>query len=92
MEIELLSFQVNPPERLDDFIEADAEIWDPWLQQQRGFLRKTYTRYPGGRVHIRIFWASKKAWDQAAKDPQIPALDVRLRSRFLGVYTRLQGL
>ena len=92
MNIELLAFQVNPPERLDDFIEADAEIWDPWLQQQRGFLRKTYTRYPGGRVHIRIFWASKKAWDQAAKDPQIPALDVRLRSRFLGVYTRLQGL
>ena len=92
MEIELLSFVVQPPERLEDFIDADAEVWGPWLKQQRGYLRKTYTRYPGGRVHIRIFWASKKAWDEAAKDPQIPALDVRLQSRFLGVYTRLPGL
>ena len=89
MEIEKLSFQVTPPDRLEDFIDADGEVWDPWLRQQRGFIRKTYARYPGGRVDVRIFWASKKAWDDAAKDPQIPALDVRLRSRFLGVYNRL---
>jgi hypothetical protein len=92
VEIELLSFVVQPPERLEDFIDADAEVWNPWLKQQRGCLRKTYTRYPGGRVHIRIFWASKQDWDAAAKDPQIPALDVRLQSKFLGVYTRLPGL
>ena len=92
MEIELLSFVIQPPERLEDFIDADAEVWNPWLKQQRGYLRKTYTRYPNGRVHIRIFWASKRDWDAAAKDPQIPALDVRLQSRFLGVYTRLPGL
>ena len=89
MEIELLSFVIQPPERLEDFIDADAEVWNPWLKQQRGYLRKTYTRYPNGLVHIRIFWASKRDWDAAAKDPQIPALDVKLRSRFLGVYTRL---
>jgi uncharacterized protein (TIGR03792 family) len=92
VEIELLSFVIQPPERLEDFIDADAEVWNPWLKQQRGYLRKTYTRYPNGRVHIRIFWASKRDWDAAAKDPQIPALDVRLQSRFLGVYTRLPGL
>ena len=89
MEIERLSFIIIPEDRVEGFIEADTEVWDPWLRQQRGYLRKTYTRYPGGRVDIRLFWASKKAWDQAAKDSQIPAIDVRLRSRFLGVYQKL---
>ena len=92
MKIELLSFQVTPPDRLEGFIEADEEVWDPWLRQQRGFLRKTYTRYPGGRVHIRIFWASERDLGQASKSPEIPALDVKLQSKFLGVYTRLSGL
>jgi hypothetical protein len=92
VEIELLAFQVTPPDRLEGFIEADAKVWDPWLKQQRGYLRKTYTRYPGGRVHIRVFWASKRDWDTAAKDPQIPAIEVSMRSMFLGVYTRLPAL
>jgi hypothetical protein len=89
VEIERLSFQVSPPERLENFIEADAEVWNPWLKQQRGYLRKTYTRYPDGRLDIRIFWATKKALAEASKDSQIPALEVKLRSRFLGVFTRL---
>ena len=89
MEIERLSFQVIPPERVEGFIEADAKIWDPWLRQQRGFLRKTYTRYPGGRVDVRVFWASQRDWDTAAKDPQIPAIEVRMRSEFLGVYIQI---
>ena len=89
MEIERLSFQIIPPERVEGFIEADAKIWDPWLRQQRGFLRKTYTRYPGGRVDVRVFWASQRDWDTAARDPQIPTIEVRMKSEFLGVYTRL---
>ena len=89
MEIERLSFVVTPESRVDDFIAADKEVWEPWLQQQRGYLRKTAQVYPGGRVDLRIFWASKRDWDKAAKDPMIPALDVQLKSKFLGVYTRL---
>ena len=89
MEIELLKFQVIPEDRTDDFIDADAEVWNPWLQQQRGYLRKTVQVYPGGRVDLRIFWASKRDWDKAGKDPMIPALDVQLKSKFLGVATRL---
>ena len=89
MQIERLSFLIVPEDRLEDFIKADSEIWDPWLRNQRGFLRKTYQRYPGGRLDLRIFWDSKKNLDQAAKSPEIPALDVRLRARFLGVYSRL---
>ena len=89
MEIERLSFVVTPENRVDDFIAADKEVWEPWLQQQRGYLRKTAQVYPGGRVDLRIFWASKRDWDKAAKDPMIPALDVQLKSKFLGVATRL---
>jgi hypothetical protein len=89
VEIERLSFLVSPKDRVDDFIAADTAIWEPWLQQQRGYLRKQYQRYPTGRVDIRIYWDSKKNLDQAAKSPEIPVLDVRLRARFLGVYNRL---
>lgn len=89
MHIERLSFQVTPTDRLEGFIEADAIVWNPWLRQQRGYLNKTIQRYPGGRVDLRIFWARLSDMEKAAKDPQIPALDVRLQATFLGVYTRL---
>ncbi len=89
MEIERLSFQIIPEDRVEDFISSDEDVWDPWLRNQKGFLRKTYQRYPGGRVDIRIFWASKKDWEKAEKDPELPALDVRHRAAFLGVYQRL---
>jgi hypothetical protein len=89
MQIERLSFQISPHNRLEDFIDADEKVWEPWLRQQRGYLRKTYQRYPGGRCDIRIFWASKKDLAAASKSPEIPALDVKLTAQFLGVYTRL---
>jgi hypothetical protein len=89
MEIERLSFVVTPESKVEDFIDADEKVWEPWLRQQRGYLRKTYQRYPGGRVDIRLFWATKKDLVAASKSPEIPALDVVLQSSFLGVYTRL---
>jgi hypothetical protein len=89
MMIELLKFQVTPADRLEDFIEADEVVWDSWLRQQRGYLRKTYQRYPNGILHLRIYWATKRDLDAASKRPEIPAIDVRLTSQFLGVYTRL---
>jgi hypothetical protein len=89
MEIERLSFVVTPESKVEDFIDADEKVWEPWLRQQRGYLRKTYQRYPAGRVDIRLFWATKKDLVAASKSPEIPALDVVLQSSFLGVYTRL---
>jgi len=89
MEIERLSFLVTPADRVDDFIDADRKVWEPWLQQQRGYIRKSVQVYPNGRVDLRIFWDSKKNLEQASKDPQIPALDVKLRAEFLGAYNRL---
>jgi len=87
--IERLSFIITPEDRTQDFVDADQVVWEPWLQQQRGYLRKIAQIYPGGRVDLRIFWASKRDLEKAAKDPIIPVLDVQLRSKFLGVYQRL---
>jgi hypothetical protein len=89
MEIERLSFIVTPEDKVEDFIDADEKVWEPWLRQQRGYLRKTYQRYPAGRVDIRLFWATKKDLTVASKSSEIPALDVKLQAQFLGVYTRL---
>jgi hypothetical protein len=89
MQIEKLSFLITPKDKVDEFIEADTAVWEPWLQQQRGYLRKTYQRYPTGRVDIRIYWDSKRNLDQAAKSPEIPVLDVKLQAAFLGVFQRL---
>jgi hypothetical protein len=89
VEIETLRLRIIPEYRTDDFIDADAIVWNPWLTQQRGYLRKTASVYPGGILHLRIYWATKRDLDQAAKSPEIPVLDVKLRSQFLGVYQRL---
>ena len=89
MEIERLSFLITPKDKVQDFIDADRKIWEPWLQQQRGYIRKTAQIYPDGRVDLRIFWDSKKNLEKASKDPQIPAIDVKLRAEFLGVYQSL---
>jgi len=89
MEIERLSFLITPKDRVNDFIDADQKVWEPWLQQQRGYIRKTAQIYPDGRVDLRIYWDSKRNLEKAAKDPQIPALDVKLRATFLGIFNRL---
>jgi len=89
MQIERLSFIVQPEDRVEDFIVSDEAVWDPWLQQQRGYLRKTYQRYAGGRVDIRLFWATQRDLAVAARSPEIAALDVRHRAAFLGVFQRL---
>ena len=90
MEIELLQFKVIPEDRTDEFIEADGAVRGPWLTQQRGYLRKMATVYPGGIVHLRVYWDSKKNLKKASESVEIPALDVKLRSQFLGVFQRLQ--
>jgi hypothetical protein len=89
MEIELLQFRVLPEDRTGEFIRADKEVWGPWLANQRGFLRKTSQVYPGGVIHLRIYWASKRDLDAASKSPEIPVLDVKLQAAFLGVFTRI---
>ena len=89
MEIETLKFRVIPEDRVNEFINADAAVWNPWLTQQKGYLRKMVSVYPGGILHLRLFWASKRDLDAASKSPEIPVLDVKLQAAFLGVFQRI---
>ena len=89
MQIELLKFRVIPEDRVENFIKTDEVVWDPWLQQQRGYLRKTYQRYPEGVVHLRLFWATQRDLAAASRSPEIAALDVRHKAAFLGVFQKL---
>ena len=89
MEIERLSFLIVPKDRVNEFIAADTLVWEPWLRQQRGYLKKHYQSYSDGRVDIRIFWDSSKNLEKASKKPEIPTLDVKLQATFLGHFLRL---
>jgi hypothetical protein len=89
VQIERLSFVISPQDRVEDFIDADEAVWNTWLRQQRGYLRKTYQRYANGRVDIRLFWATQRDLAVAARSPEIPVLNVKLQAAFLGVFQRL---
>jgi hypothetical protein len=89
MHIERLSFLISPADRVEDFIVADMAVWNPWLQQQRGYIKKTFTRLGNGRVDIRIFWMSEWSMKTAAAKPDMVSVQVRFSATFLGVYQRL---
>ena len=89
MFIERLSFVITPADRVEDFIEADEKVWDPWLRQQKGYIRKTYTRFGNGRVDIRLFWMSEWSMKTAAAKPDMKTVEARFSASFSGVYTRL---
>jgi len=80
MKIERLSFLVFPEEKVDDFLEADAAIWDPWLRQRLGFISKRCLRYPGGRVEMMIHWQSKLDQAKAADHPEHQIVDATFRN------------
>ena len=80
MKIERMSFLIQPSEKVDDFLDADKQMWDPWLRQQRGFIQKTVTKHPGGRVEIHIFWDMKSSQNAAASNPEMPIIEATFRN------------
>jgi hypothetical protein len=90
MKVESLTFQVRPPELTDDFISLDSEIWDPWLQRQKGFLRKeqkVVQRTDHAEVNLRILWKGDEDLEKAsAKGNELKALETRLSLSFPGTY------
>ena len=80
MKIERLSFLISPPHKIQDFVDADKQMWDPWLRMRTGFIQKTATTHPGGRVEIQIFWSSKADQDKAAIHPELPIIEATFRN------------
>lgn len=79
MKIERLTYIVQP-DSLDKFLKAENEVWTAWLRQQKGFLSKQMTPYPGSRVEIQIFWKSEEDMQRAAKKPDITAVEARFNA------------
>jgi hypothetical protein len=89
---ERLLFQINPPDFVKDFIQADGETWNPWLQRQPGFFNKTSRILPGGAVEILIHWASLADAQRASKkQEEMKHVDYMLRSRSPARYTLVQS-
>ena len=72
MVLEQLQFMVHPSV-YKDWVKFEDEVWLPWLQQQRGFVRKQID-YTSGIATNRIWWKDKASWDEAAqkKNEMIP--------------------
>lgn len=82
MKIERLLFQVEPKEFVKDFIKADAEVWNPWLQRQKGFLNKTSRIISSNQVELLIYWKSEQYLEKAAsKTAEIAMINNMLKGK-----------
>lgn len=92
MKIERLLFRVYPAGMEKDFILADAEVWNPWLQRQPGFLNKTQRVVSSGMVEILVFWRSPEDLNRAkAKKEELKFADQMLKSRSPARYTLISS-
>lgn len=92
MHLERLLYQVSPPEFVDDFLIADSQVWNPWLQRQPGYITKSHRLLPNGLVELLIQWKSKKDRETAAASPDIRTLEAYMRQRSPGVYRLISSL
>lgn len=88
MVTERLNFLVQPGKE-EDFLAADAQVYDSWLRRQPGYLSKQVVRYPAGRLTLMIYWKSQVDWDRAAAQPENKVLETFLRARLGSVYRLL---
>ncbi len=92
MKIERLLFQVEPKEFVKDFLKADAEVWNPWLQRQSGFLNKTSRIIGSNQVEFLIFWKSENDLKRAKnKVEELKVVDNLLRQRSPGRFFLLHS-
>ena len=76
MKIESLTFQVTPSQSITDFLDTYGKVWEPWLRQQQGFIRKQIDSVRGSQVTVLLFWDSQENMDRAyGKIQEIAALD-----------------
>lgn len=80
MIIESLTFQVTPSQSIADFLDKYEEVWEPWLKQQRGFIKKQIDSVRGNQVTVLLFWDSQANMERAyGKIQEIATLEDALR-------------
>ena len=76
MKIESLTFQITPSSSKAVFLDTYGKVWEPWLRQQQGFIRKQIDSVRGNQVTILLFWDSLANMERAyGKVQEIAALD-----------------
>lgn len=92
MIVERLLFKVSPAEFAKDFVQADGEVWNPWLQRQPGYLNKTSKLLPNGEVEVLVYWTSQSALNKASsKKEEHKFVDQLLKTRSPGTYQLIQS-
>lgn len=85
MIIEMLVYQISPPKEIENFIDTDAKVWDPWLKQQPGYINKLVSRSGNRQVILTIFWLSKQDLDKAgSKKEEMARLERAMNERIAG--------
>lgn len=80
MKIESLTFQVTPSQSITDFLDTYGKVWEPWLRQQQGFIRKQIDSVRGSQVTVLLFWDSQENMERAyGKTKEIGTLEDALR-------------
>ncbi|OLP18928.1 cyanobacterial protein, TIGR03792 family [Leptolyngbya sp. 'hensonii'] len=92
MVIEWLRIQV-PPEEREQYIQADAEIWTPFLAAQPGFLNKEVWIAPDrpDQVMMVIRWASMDLWQSIPRE-QLQAIDLRFTAALGRTYDIVESI
>lgn len=72
MVVELLRFEMSP-EKVETFLQKNAELWTPALSQHRGFVDKEIwvNRQNPGEVFIAIHWETMEDWKSFPAELQV---------------------
>jgi len=67
--IEQLKFEVNP-DKIEEFIEKDHEVWTKALSSCPGFIKKDIwvSNKKKGIIITTVYWESREAWKSISED------------------------
>jgi uncharacterized protein (TIGR03792 family) len=89
MRIEMQRIRVDP-ERRDEWLAADEEVWTRGLSGAPGFLGKEVWQGEGGEMVLVIRWRSQEDWDAVPK-PLLDRLDRAFRGRLPEGWEPVEG-
>jgi len=74
--VEMLQLAV-PADRRDAWLTAEAQVWQPWLEQQQGYLgRDLYWDPEAEQAYVLIRWRSRQEW-KAIAEKEVAAVQAR---------------
>jgi uncharacterized protein (TIGR03792 family) len=80
--VEYLIFQLADPEKVDDFITIDHEVWTTYLASFDGFISKEVwiNEKKPGEIHTILIWENLECW-KAIPLEQLKAKDFEFKEK-----------